>query len=206
MIKLIIFDLWKTLATTKNQSMVQTIISTFNLDMEKKEVKKIYETTYQTKEWNSKNDASSELCKNMGISSSKENVHKFEEVLNSSLKNVELFPHTLPMLNKLKQDYKIGLISNTSIFAVKILKENTKLFDYIDYPLLSFEIGLVKPNPKIFEEMLKRAKCNPKEAMMIGDNFDDDVAPAKSLGMHAIHFQSYEQLKNDLAEFGIKVN
>lgn len=53
--------------------------------------------------------------------------------------------------------------------------------------------------------MLKISKCKPEETIMIGDKLNDDVLPAKSLGMNAILFKDYEQLKNELSTFGISI-
>ncbi|MFQ8961778.1 HAD-IA family hydrolase [Sellimonas intestinalis] len=39
-----------------------------------------------------------------------------------------------------------------------------------------------KPNPKIFEIALQRAKCEANKAIMIGDRIDNDIMPAKKNG------------------------
>ena len=51
--------------------------------------------------------------------------------------------------------------------------------------------------------MLRITKCKPKETIMIGDKLNDDIIPSKSLGMNAIIFENYEQLKKELNNFGI---
>ena len=44
----------------------------------------------------------------------------------------------------------------------------------------------MKPDPRIFETALEKAGCPPHEAVMIGDRLDNDVAPAKALGMKTV--------------------
>jgi FMN phosphatase YigB (HAD superfamily) len=43
-----------------------------------------------------------------------------------------------------------------------------------------------KPDPALFRRALDRAGCAPEDAVMIGDRTDNDVAPAKSLGMQTV--------------------
>ncbi len=48
------------------------------------------------------------------------------------------------------------------------------------------EEGIEKPNSEIFLRALARAGCSAEEACMIGDRPDNDIAPAKRLGMKTI--------------------
>ena len=45
---------------------------------------------------------------------------------------------------------------------------------------------MAKPDKKIFEIALKRANCKPEQSIMIGDRIDNDIIPAKNLGMKTI--------------------
>ena len=44
-----------------------------------------------------------------------------------------------------------------------------------------------KPDPRIFLWALERAGCRPQDAVMIGDRIDNDIVPAKALGMRTVH-------------------
>jgi len=205
MIRLIIFDLWKTLGAIKTFSVTSAIKSTLNLDLEKEKVRKIYEEVYQTRVWNSKEESITELCKRFNISATGEIINKVSKILADSIANLEIYPHSIPLLKELKKRYKIGLISNTSKEPIRLIKGKTKLLEYIDYPLFSYETGCIKPNEEIFKKMLDLADCKPEETLMIGDSEIDDVTPAKNLGMNAILFKDYEQLKAELTTFGISI-
>jgi FMN phosphatase YigB (HAD superfamily) len=65
----------------------------------------------------------------------------------------------------------------------------------------SAEEGCSKPNLKIFELALARANCTTNEAVMIGDRLDNDIVPAKQIGMKTIWvrqgFAKYKSVKND---------
>jgi len=90
------------------------------------------------------------------------------------------------------------------VFAVDQVKK-TKVFDYIDYLVFSFDVGVIKPDKKIYLRMLELARVQPHEALMIGDKPGDDVIPPKKIGMHAIQFKNYNQLKRDLKELSINL-
>jgi len=206
MIKLIIFDLWDTLAY-RGHGTLKKISEKTGIKIQKRKYIKIYENSVQTKRWKSKFEAYKNLCKNLGIGTIKQNINFLIKIRDKVEAKTKLFPYTIPMLRQLrKQGYKIGLISNTSIFSIEQIKKKTNLLKYIDYPLPSFEVGVIKPNVKIFKEMLRRTKFKPKEVIMIGDTYENDILPARSIGMNAIHLKDYEQLKKELVEFEIRID
>lgn len=47
----------------------------------------------------------------------------------------------------------------------------------------------MKPDKRLFEIALEKAKCSAQEAVMIGDRLDNDIAPAKALGMRTLWIQ-----------------
>ena len=67
--------------------------------------------------------------------------------------------------------------------------------------IASAEEGVAKPDPRLFEIALERASCLPSQAVMIGDRIDNDIIPAKRLGMKTIWikqgFGQYWQVSKD---------
>ena len=57
---------------------------------------------------------------------------------------------------------------------------------FIDLVIASAEEGLEKPDRRIFELALSRADCKPENAVMIGDRVDNDIIPAKKIGMKTV--------------------
>lgn len=207
MIKLIIFDLWQTLAYRDVEySTTSEMLKATGCSIPKEKFVKVFEESIQTRKWNSKKEAYENLCKNMGLEATKENIELLMKIRDKAEEKTRLYAHTIPLLTQLnKQGYKTGLISNSSIFAVEQIKRKTELLRHIDYPLFSFDVGVIKPDIKFFQEMLKLSKCGPEECIMIGDKLKDDVEPPKSIGMNAILFIGYEQLKKELFSFGILI-
>ena len=210
MIKLICFDLWNTLATRKkNQltSSVKELEDFFKIKEDHKTVVKAFESIIQTKNWSNEFEAYSKFLLHFKIKPTFSNVMKAIKIREDSEYNIILYDFVIPLLKQIKDlNIKIGLISNSSVFVIKNVRKKTDLLDYIDYPLFSFDVKTIKPDPKIYEEMLKIAKVKPEEMIMIGDNPLDDVYPAISLGINAIEFTGdYEKLKKDLKKYKILV-
>ena len=81
--------------------------------------------------------------------------------------------------------YKIGVIANQLPGTASRL-ENWGLLKYIDVVAASAELGVSKPDRRIFAYALEQAGCRPEEALMVGDRLDNDVLPAKELGMKTV--------------------
>ena len=96
-----------------------------------------------------------------------------------------VYPHAVECLSKLHKKYKIGVIANQSPGTADRMKEYG-LSQYLDLIIASAEEGIEKPDLKIFELALKRANCLPENAVMIGDRLDNDIVPAKRMGLKTI--------------------
>lgn len=88
-------------------------------------------------------------------------------------------------LKSLSAGYKIGVIANQSLGTEERLR-NFGILKYIDLVIASAEEGVAKPDRRIFEIALERSGCEPENSVMIGDRIDNDIIPAKMLGMHTI--------------------
>lgn len=101
------------------------------------------------------------------------------------LEEEELFEDTEETLKALSPKYKIGIIANQSLGTADRL-EKFGIKKYIDLIIASAEEGVEKPDKRIFNIALSKAFCNPENAVMIGDRIDNDIVPAKELGMKTI--------------------
>ncbi len=96
-----------------------------------------------------------------------------------------LFPETKKTLEALAGRYRLGIIANQPRGTEKRLYEYGigHLFSLV---ISSEEEGVEKPAAEIFFRALKRAGCAAEEAYMVGDRPDNDIAPAKALGMKTV--------------------
>ena len=112
----------------------------------------------------------------------------------------KLYPDTKMILDTLSKKYKLGVIAN-QVAGTKERLDNWNIGKYFDVVVASAEAGCAKPDLKIFNLALEQAGCKPNEAVMIGDRLDNDVVPAKQLGMKTVWvrqgFSKYQSVKND---------
>ena len=98
------------------------------------------------------------------------------------------FPESQQVLEKVSERYKLGVIANQEIGIHDLLNKVgwNRVFDVI---VISDEVQLWKPDARIFQLALDEADCKPSEAVMVGDRIDNDVTPAKRLGMKTVRFR-----------------
>ncbi len=117
---------------------------------------------------------------------------------NSSLE--KLYPETPAVLEKLAQKYKLGIIANQVEGTQKRI-DDWGIGKYFDVVVASAEARVAKPDSAIFKIALEKSGCKPENAAMIGDRLDNDIIPAKKLGMKTIWvrqaFAVYQKIRND---------
>lgn len=97
----------------------------------------------------------------------------------------ELYPDVSEMLETLSRRFKLGIIANQSEGTVKRLSE-WGIREHFSVVLASAELGLSKPDPRIFGAAISRAGCAPEGVLMVGDRLDNDIGPARSQGCMTI--------------------
>lgn len=96
----------------------------------------------------------------------------------------ELFDDALPVLELLRSHgLKLGLLSNTSRDLDVFVAHHGLA---VDVALTSRVHGKTKPHDSIFRAMLERLEVAPEDAVMIGDDVEDDVRGAQAVGMRAL--------------------
>jgi HAD superfamily hydrolase (TIGR01509 family) len=110
-------------------------------------------------------------------------------------KNIEL----LDYIRKLKKTYKIGLLSNIGSNWIRksFLSESEQAI--FEQMVLSFEVGMAKPDPEIFELTAKRIGVDISQCVLVDDSEGHCWAAIKT-GMQAINYKNFVQLEGDLTD------
>jgi HAD superfamily hydrolase (TIGR01549 family) len=91
----------------------------------------------------------------------------------------------VPLVKELSRRFIIGVVSN-GLPDVQYRKlEAMKLRQLLSCIVLSEEIGIRKPNPRIFHHAARLLQLQPSECLYVGDSYDSDVVGAKTSGMLA---------------------
>ncbi|MFN4217606.1 MAG: HAD family hydrolase, partial [Brevinematales bacterium] len=119
-------------------------------------------------------------------------LHKMFDLYTTAVLHLSprFMPHAVDALHLLKEhEIKTGLISNTGVtpgFALRLWLAEKKLSDHFHTMLFSDEVGVLKPNPLIFEIMAFRMGLSPEEILFVGDTRTIDYE-----GALAAHFQAH---------------
>lgn len=109
----------------------------------------------------------------------------------------------IELLPKLKLNYNLVLLSNTSGIHKKFGWENNKFLENFDELILSHEIGAVKPEEKIYRAVENFTK-QPSETHIFIDDVLEYSEAAKSFGWDGIQFIGYDNLTDEFKSRGIK--
>jgi HAD superfamily hydrolase (TIGR01509 family) len=88
-------------------------------------------------------------------------------------------------LEALSGRYHLGIIANQPT-SVRSAMERDGLVGYFEVWGVSDDLGLQKPDPALFTQVLETADVEPGRAAMVGDRLDYDIRPAKGSGMLAV--------------------
>jgi putative hydrolase of the HAD superfamily len=97
-----------------------------------------------------------------------------------------LYPDSLAILNKLKPNYQLVMITNGVPEIQRAKMDKVNMEAYFNPIIISGEIGVSKPDPKYFQIVLEMLKLSKEECVVIGDSVRNDVGGAKNAGITSI--------------------
>jgi putative hydrolase of the HAD superfamily len=103
--------------------------------------------------------------------------------------SLEPFPDVLPLLSKLRDaGIRTGIITHgwTIKQAEKLIRLGVLPLVDPKAVFISDQVGISKPNPKLYSLALRRLGLEPEQVMYVGDNLAHDIAPPSSLGIHTV--------------------
>ncbi len=117
-----------------------------------------------------------------------------------------LFPNTIEILDYLKTNYSLHIITNgfKEVQQSKLIA--SKIFSYFDQVINSETAGVKKPNPIIFNKALELAKTTPEQSIMIGDSIEADIIGAKAVGFHVLHFNAHNEARHEYCDMITDLN
>jgi putative hydrolase of the HAD superfamily len=112
------------------------------------------------------------------------------------------FPGALELVAETGDAARIGCLSNTNAFQWDAHFGDLPLFDAFEFRFLSFELGLVKPDPAIFEAVAAGLPAPPERVLFLDDNAVNVVAAA-DYGFAARHVRGVGEARRALVETGV---
>ena len=201
MIKAVIFDLWETLGT-KNIGISKSLQDRFGIE-KTSDFMHLYETAVQLKNWGSEEDMAKNILNEFKIEQSEENIRYIVDLFREGIEKATMFIGMKELLLDLKQNYKLGFISNTTIFESVIL-DKWGIREIFDVTSFSWQLGIKKPAKEIFDITLQKLEVWPEETVFIDDG-ENNIKKAQECGLYGIVFKSVDQIRSELKKLDIKI-
>jgi HAD superfamily hydrolase (TIGR01509 family) len=201
-IKAIIWDMGGVLLQMDDETPRQVLARQYNLPLEK-----IYWAIF---------DSPSAKRAGVGKLTIQEHWHKVAGYLDLPLENLPEFQRQfwgadsidaqlINFIRGLRGHYRSGLLSNAWDNLRTVIETEWKISDAFDDLIISAEVGLAKPDPRIYRLAIDRLEVSPSEAIFIDDALAN-VSAARAMGLFAIQFntrtQALLELKQILASNG----
>lgn len=215
-LKAVTFDLWETLlfernganaerASSRCRKLAQTL-NRFGVGVSVAQTREALSKTISSllEKWNRNEDVAhmDQIRLLLGNLTSSSAVSKTKLIQELSSAYVSPFFEVPPYLNPdahaalkwLKSRHKlIGLVCNTGLTPGTTLRRflsEQEVSDYFDLMIFSDEVGIRKPDCRIFQLAANKMKVEPWKVVHVGDNLGADIYGAKSAGFKAIHLSS----------------
>jgi len=92
----------------------------------------------------------------------------------------------LALLRALKPACKIGIVTNNRLAEQQEKLRHLGLSEWVDALITSEEVGVLKPDPLIYQVALARLGARPAQTVMVGDNWQADVVGALAVGIRPL--------------------
>ncbi|MBR4461105.1 MAG: HAD family hydrolase [Erysipelotrichaceae bacterium] len=204
-----LFDLYGTLIDihTDESSMafwrkIREFFHMYDADYDPKELRDAYfKTVREQEEQKTENghlieieigDVFQKLFKRKGIVVNKHTIKDIAwQFRQNSTSHLRLYAGAMELLDALRSSRKqVYLLSNAqSLFTLPELKM-TGLYDMFDDIVISSEVGYRKPDPFIFESLLKKHDLKTENCLMIGNDLQTDTQGAHAIGMDSFYIRS----------------
>lgn len=201
MIKAIIFDFGNVIGYFTNEKLIERIAKLTGKT--KEEIKNIiYKESDVTKRFESGEISGQqfyeELSQICGI-----NVPYQELKIIYSKDKFTIVEETQGLIEKLRKNYKIGLLSNTSEWDYDYILKDAPIVKTFDTITTSFGAKAMKPKKEIFEDALNKLNLNPNDCVFT-DDILEYVEAAKNLGFVSFQFTTAKKFEEDLRLIGVE--
>ena len=106
-------------------------------------------------------------------------------------------------LERLHRRHRLLALSNTNAIHFEMVRERYRSLRHFDAFVVSYEVGALKPDPRMYRAALDRAGAPPQQCF-----YTDDIAAyveaARQFGIDAVQFKSSSQIERELRARGVE--
>ena len=139
------------------------------------------------------------VCERIGLPESaiaSELGHRFVE---ERYARIRPFPGVERALGRLAGEFRLVLLSNGPSDLQRVKLDRTNLAHFFDSLVISGELAIAKPDPRIFRHALSASYSTATRTLMVGDDWRNDVLGARWVGIDAVFVASSRASKRELS-------
>ncbi len=198
MIKNTVFDIGKVLLNFKPLKYLSKKVS-------ERYILKINDAIFKSPEWLmldrgiiTQSEAIDRICER-----NKENSELIKDVMNDWYQMLTPIEEVVDILKELKgKGNKAFYLSNFHELAFENVTSRYELFKCFDGGIVSYKVGLLKPEKEIYGKLITKYGIHPHETIFIDDTLEN-INAAEKLGFAAIHFTSSDNLRDSLVNYNV---
>lgn len=196
----IIFDVGKVLVKFEWEK----YLDSFGFPKEKKD--KIAKAVFESETWNERDRSSEDeqYYVDKMIKDAPEYADDICEVMRRSGETIERMDYAETWVRYLKdKGYHVYILSNYATYTLEKTEEELTFLKYVDGAVFSCQVKQIKPEPDIYQTLIKRYDLDPQKSVFLDDRKENCEA-ARKQGIHAIQFESFKQAAAELEKLGVK--
>ena len=186
MVKAILFDFWGTLVENGVWSPIKQVKNILGIRLPFPEYVVRMERAMMASKFEDLRSAFVAVCKEFNLEINEDKIGQLVGIWNKSWMLAEPYEETISTLTKLKEKYKVVLVSNTDNFSIEQVMEKFNLSKLFDQIFFSYNLGVIKTDKNFLTQVLSEINLTVDECVMVGDSFQSDIMAAKNIGMKAV--------------------
>ena len=112
--------------------------------------------------------------------------------------------YAIPMVKRMKEaGFGVYYLSNYSKKAYDECGESLAFMPFMDGGIVSFKVGMTKPDPRVYQCFLERFGLQPESCVFIDDT-EENVTAARDQGFAGVVFKGYDDLMAELKRMGME--
>jgi len=184
--KVIIFDFWGTLAENGVWSPIKQVRNVLGLRVPFSEYVITMEKAMMIQKHETLGAAFDNVCATFNVQCDEEKRNRLIGLWNKNWMLAEPYAETKEILEKLREEFTLVLVSNTDQFSISSVLDKFNLNDLFHHKFLSYDVGMIKSDPNFFEKVVSELGVSKGDCVMVGDSIQSDIISAKAAGLSAV--------------------
>ncbi|MEK6938631.1 MAG: HAD family hydrolase [Nanoarchaeota archaeon] len=200
MVKVILFDFWGTLVENGVWSPCKQVKNILQIDLPFSDYITRMERVMMTSKFFELKDAFLAVANEFKVRMTPHQLELLIGMWNKSWMLAQPYKEVKEVLEKLKKEHTLVLVSNTDCFSEIRVLEKFGLLKYFDKTFYSYEMGLLKTDKRFFDQVLFELNVTLEDCVLVGDSLQSDIQAAKQANIKAILID-----RKNLREFSPKI-